>query len=68
MLQIKKLFFHVNPSVRQIARDSGLEPETVSRIINGRQRPSFAPDGSAERIAKAVGWQGDVRELFEEVE
>jgi len=66
LLRIKKMFFHDNPSIREIARAAELQPETVSRIINGHQKPSFAPNGSAERIARALGWKGDVRALFVE--
>ena len=53
--------------MREIASDANIAPETLSRIVAGKQRPSFAPGGSAERIAEAIGWEGDVADLFEEV-
>ena len=66
MLRVKT-FFVGRPTIRETAQRAGLAPETLSRILNGRQSPSFAEGGSAERIAQALGWQGDVRELFEEL-
>lgn len=65
MLVIEQIF-NDSPTIRKVARATGLEPETVSRIIHGKQKPSFAEGGSAHLIASALGWKGDVRELFEE--
>ena len=66
MLKIQTLFY-TGPSFRVLASKAGIAPETLSRIIHGHQRPSLAPGGSAERIAEAIGWEGDPAELFEEV-
>lgn len=64
MKRIEKLLS--TPNAAEIAAKAQLRPETFSRIVHGKQSPSFRPGGSAERIAEAVGWQGDVRALFEE--
>ena len=66
-MRIKQLLISDKPTMREIAEAAGLEQETFSRIVNGKQQPSFAEGRSAERIAKAMGWSGSVRELFEEV-
>lgn len=66
MLRIKQEYFCNKPTVRETARNAGVEPETLSRIINGKQAPGYGEGQSAERIARAVGWTGDVRALFEE--
>ena len=55
-------------SMRKIADEAGIAPESLSRIVAGKQQPSFAPGGSAERIAGAIGWRGDPADLFREVE
>ena len=55
-------------TVREIADKTGLDVATVSRIVNGKQMPSYGKGKSAERIAEAVGWPLDrAAELFEEV-
>ena len=66
-MRIKQLLSNDKPTLREVARAAGLEPESFYRIVNGKQQPSFAEGRSAERIARAVGWRGTVRELFEEV-
>lgn len=69
MLLIEREYFPRSPLVvREVAENAGIARETLSRIISGKQSPSFAEGGSAERIAQAVGWTGDLRELFAEVE
>jgi len=69
MLLIEQKYFPKNPlAVQDVARKAGIARETLSRIISGKQSPSFAEGGSAERIAQAIGWTGDVHELFEEIE
>ena len=66
MLVIRRVFFPKTKSVRAVARDAGIAPETLSRIIAGKQQPGFGKGQSAERIAAAVGWTGDVHALFAE--
>ena len=66
-MKIKQLLMNDKPTLREVARAAELEPESFYRIVNGKQQPSFAEGRSAERIAKAMGWSGDVRDLFEEV-
>ena len=43
----------------------GLKQQAFSRIVNGTE-PPYPRRG--ERIARALDWQGDWRELFEEIE
>ena len=43
----------------------GLTPQAFGRIVNG-QEPPYSKRGP--RIADALGWQGDWRELFEPIE
>ena len=66
MLRIRHDYF-VNRTIKETAQTAGVEPETLSRIVNGQQRPGFGQGQSAERIAQALGFEGDPRELFEEV-
>lgn len=68
MLVIEQVFFNKQPSMREIANRAGIAPETLSRIVNGKQTPGYGEGQSAERIARAVGWTGDIRELFAEAE
>jgi len=68
MLQIRYEIFARELSVREVARLAHLTPETISRIIHGHLRPGFGPGQSAERIAAAVDWDGDLQELFAETE
>ena len=68
MLRIQRDYFPKTPLVvREVAQRAGIDPATLSRIINGKQSPSFAEGGSAERIAQAIGYTGDPCELFEVV-
>ena len=68
MLLIERDYFPKNQLViREIAQKANVAPETLSRIISGKQSPGFGEGQSAERIAKAVGWTGDVHALFEEI-
>lgn len=50
---------------KELAEKAGIDPATVSRLINGRM-PAYR--GWASRIAKVLGWTEDSAELFEEVE
>lgn len=43
----------------------GLKQQTLNRIVNGVE-PPYPKRG--QRIAEALGWQGDPAELFEEIE
>lgn len=68
MLRIEREFFRNKPTIRETAHKAGIAPETLSRIVNGKQAPGYGEGQSAERIAQAVGWTGDVHALFAEVE
>ena len=68
MLQIKYEAFRQNLTNREISKRAEISEESLSRIISGKQSPGFKRGQSAERIARAVGWKGDVRALFAEVE
>lgn len=48
-----------------IARATGANPSSISRIESGKEPPY---PFRARRIADALGWEGDPMELFEEVE
>ena len=67
MLRIEQDYFRSRPTIRETAQRAGIAPETLSRIVSGKQSPGYGDGQSAERIAQAVGWTGDVRELFEEI-
>lgn len=49
----------------EIARRTGIAKPALSRIVRGLE-PPYPKRGRA--IAEAVGWEGDWRELFEEVD
>lgn len=49
----------------EAAKLCDLKPQAFSRIVNGTE-PAYSNRG--KRIASAIGWEGDWRELFEEVE
>ena len=68
MLKIEHDYFQPRISIRSVAKEAGIEPETLSRIIHGKQKPSLWKGGSGERIAAALGYDGPLRELFEPVE
>lgn len=48
----------------EAAAKCGLKPQAFSRIVNGLE-PPYSKRG--QRIADALGWEGDYRELFMEV-
>lgn len=48
----------------EAAARCGLKPQAFSRIVNGTE-PPYSKRG--ERIARALGWEGDWEELFEVV-
>ena len=68
MNQLKIELFKKQLKGVEVARRAEVAPETMSRIINGKQMPGFKRGQSAERIAEAVGWTGDVHDLFKEAE
>lgn len=47
----------------ELARQTGINQSSISRIMCLKEKPY----GRAERIAKAIEWPGDPKELFEEV-
>lgn len=59
-LELKKLGL----SQSECARRACVNQTSLSRIITGKE-PAFPNRG--KRIADAIGWEGDPRELFEEV-
>lgn len=67
MLNIQMELFKRELRKNEVAERAGIAPETLSRLAAGKQKPSYAPGGSAERIARAIGYEGDVHELFAEV-
>lgn len=50
-----------------LAEETGIHRVTVNRIIGGKQAPGFGEGQSAERIAQAIGYAGDLHALFEEI-
>ncbi|MDR1358329.1 MAG: helix-turn-helix domain-containing protein [Coriobacteriales bacterium] len=48
-----------------LAREAGINQSSMSRIENGKE-PPYPIRG--QRIADVLGWEGDYRELFLEVE
>lgn len=51
--------------LREAAEMCGLSPQAFGRIVNGKE-PAYSRRGA--RIARALGWEGDPAELFEEIE
>lgn len=49
----------------KLAQLAGINPTSLSRI-ESKKEPAFTKRG--ERIAAALGWEGNAEELFEEVE
>lgn len=64
MLQIKKLLYEKRMKQSEIAKKTGINESTVSLIVNGRLRPYPV---QAKKIALALGYEGNVEELFKEV-
>lgn len=65
MLRIKRELFERGISQAEVAREAHINAASLSRICNGHE-PAYRQRG--ERIAEAIGWQGDPAELFEEVD
>lgn len=64
VLRIRRLLGERCLTQTEGAKKCGLTPQAFSRIVNGRE-PAYPKRG--QRIADALGWQGDWEELFEEV-
>ena len=52
-------------SQAELARRAGINATSMSRIESGKE-PPFPHRG--QRIADALGWEGDPSELFEDVD
>ena len=65
MLRIKKVLEELGLSQAKAARLADVSEASLSRIVRGVEPPY---SGRGQRIADALGWQGDWRDLFEEVE
>ena len=64
MLRIREICAAKYGTQAMIARATGIGEPAVSRIVRGLEPPY---PGRGRAIAEAVGWQGDWRELFEEI-
>ena len=65
VLRIKKYLGERCMSQVEAAAICGLKQQAFNRIVNGVE-PPYQHRG--QRIAEALGWEGDWRELFEETE
>lgn len=65
MLRIKKVLRDRWLSQAKLARLADVNQTSMSRIVNGKE-PAFPYRG--QRIADALGWEGNWEELFEEIE
>lgn len=65
MLRIKKILHDRRLSQARLARLADVNQTSMSRIVNGKE-PAFPYRG--QRIADALGWEDDWKELFEEIE
>lgn len=65
MLRIKQVLSDKGLSQSKAARLADVAEASFSRIVRGVEPPY---SGRGQRIADALGWHGDWRELFEEVE
>ena len=63
-LRISRELWRKRMSQAECARRSGVQPSSMSRIVRGLE-PAYPKRG--QRIADALGWEGDPSELFEEV-
>ena len=64
MLRIQIELARRNMSQSECARRAGVNQTSMSRIVRGLE-PAFPKRG--KRIAEAIGWEGDLEELFQEV-
>ena len=65
MKRIKQALSDHGMTQKELAGKAGIDPATVSRIVNGK---TAVYGGWSVRIAEALGWTGDPKELFEEVD
>ena len=65
MLRIEQVLYEKRMSQSKAARLADVNQTSLSRIIRGKE-PAYSKRG--QRIADALGWTGDWRELFEEVD
>ena len=65
VLRIRKRIGELCLKDKEAAKLCRLTPQAFSRIINGYE-PAYPKRG--QRIADALGWEGDPAELFEEIE
>lgn len=65
MLVIEQVLFEKRLSKSKAARLADVNQTSFSRIVNGKEPPY---SGRGQRIADALGWTGDWRDLFKEVE
>lgn len=65
MLKVEYIMKERGLSQTDIAKASGVHRVTVNRITRGKELPS---EYHAQKIAKAMDWQGDWHELFDEIE
>lgn len=64
MLRIERELFERHMSQAECARLASVNQTSMSRIVRGKE-PAFPNRG--KRIADALGWEGEVSKLFEEV-
>lgn len=64
MILAKRLAWEKRLRNADISRATGLDQATVSKLFNGRMSPYPV---QAKKIALALGFDGDVEELFSEV-
>jgi len=64
MLKVTQVLRDRHMSKAELSRRSRIDYGTVVAITNGKMKPW---PGWQQRIAKALNWQGDSAELFEEV-
>lgn len=65
MLRIEQVLYEKRMSQSKAARLADVNQTSLSRIIRGKE-PAYSKRG--QRIADALGWTGDWRELFDEVD
>ena len=64
VLVIKRVMSERGLSQAKVARLADVNETSMSRIVRGVE-PPFPKRG--QRIAEALGWEGDWTELFEEI-
>ena len=65
MLRIEKELYDRHLSQSKLSRMADVNQSSMSRIVRGVE-PAFPKRG--QRIADALGWEGNWEELFEEIE